>query len=290
VSVPETSATAPASPGAPQGEASGPPRQPIPLTPLSRRGFLRAAGSVGLAAAAIPLMESLTRTIAAAAPPAMSAAPVAATHRWVMVIDLRRCDGCGQCTLACQQEHYLEPDQEWIKVFEMSSSSGAKYFMPRPCMQCQDPPCLRVCPTGATFANADGMVLVDQDRCIGCRMCMAACPYGARYFNWTDPTVKPPLGATATPEHPTPQRKGTVGKCVFCVQHLAMGRLPACVAACGMQALWIGDLNADLATNGQETVRLSSLLKDNDAVRYKEELNTRPSVYYILGHGQDLEY
>lgn len=251
---------------------------------MSRRALLRVAGGLGLAAAATPLVGALSQILGA------EPAAAAARHRWTMVIDLRSCDGCRGCTTACQQAHYLEPDQEWIKVFELRDDAGAPYFMPRPCMQCQDPPCLRVCPTGATFANADGLVLVDQSRCIGCRMCMAACPYEARYFNWSEPTVAPPLPTTPTPEHPSPQRKGTVGKCIFCVGELATGELPACVAACPMKALWIGDLNADVATNGEQTVRLSSFLVGADAVRFKAELNTRPSVYYVLGHGQNLAY
>ncbi len=260
-------------------------RAPVSLgdRALSRRALLRMAGGLGLAAATTPLVGLLSQVAA-------DSSTAATRHRWVIVVDLRLCDGCGGCTVACQKEHYLEPAQEWIKVYEMTDDAGAKFYMPRPCMQCQDPPCLRVCPTGATFANPDGLVLVDQTRCIGCRACMAACPYEARYFNWTAPTVMPPLPTTPTPEHPTPQIKGTVGKCVFCAGDLAVGELPACVAACPMKALWIGDLQADVATNGDQTVRLSSFLVENDVVRYKEELNTRPSVYYILGHGQNLAY
>lgn len=207
-----------------------------------------------------------------------------------MVFDLRRCDGCKKCTKACQEKHFLPPEQEWIKVYSMRDRTGVEYAMPRLCMHCEDAPCVRVCPVKATFVNADGLVLVDQDKCIGCRLCMAACPYEARYFNWIEPTVKPPLPTTATPEFPSPQQKGTVGKCVLCVHNIRDGVLPYCVDACTMGAIYVGDIDADVATNGGETVRLSTFLSQNNAIRLKEELNTRPRVYYIAGHGEDLEW
>ncbi|TMG41131.1 MAG: 4Fe-4S dicluster domain-containing protein [Chloroflexi bacterium] len=140
--------------------------------------------------------------------------------------------------------------------------------------------------SAATFQTGEGVVLVDQDRCIGCRMCMAACPYGARYFNYNEPPGHQHPFQHPTPEHPVPQQKGTVGKCMFCVHRTEDGKLPACVDACGMGALYIGDLVEDVATNGQQTVRLSQFIRENDAFRYKEELGTGPRVYYIAGHGQ----
>jgi molybdopterin-containing oxidoreductase family iron-sulfur binding subunit len=157
-------------------------------------------------------------------------------------------------------------------------------------MHCEEAPCVRVCPVTATFVDRDGLVLVDQDKCIGCRLCIAACPYEARYFNWTEPKVKPLLPTKATPEFPSPQQRGTVGKCVLCVHNIKYGELPYCVDACTMDALYIGDLDADVATNGTETVRLSTFLSQNNAIRLKEELNTKPRVWYIPGHGEDLEW
>jgi dimethyl sulfoxide reductase iron-sulfur subunit len=238
------------------------------------------AGGVGLAA--VPLVPI-------AFPEARAATPSKKERQWAMVIDLRRCDGCKKCTEACQTEHELPKSFEWINVFEVTDKQGRQYFMPRPCMQCENAPCLRVCPVAATFRADDGVVLVDQDRCIGCRMCMAACPYGARTFNYSDPPKPAHPFQKPTPEHPVPQIKGTVGKCMFCVHRTEDGKLPACVEACGMQALWIGDLVEDVATNGTETVRLSRFIKDNDAFRYKDELGTGPRVYYIAGHGQQLD-
>ena len=191
--------------------------------------------------------------------------------------------------MACQQRHELEPQQTWIKVYPMTGASGETYHMPRPCMMCQNPPCLYVCPVSATFRTPDGLVLVDQNTCIGCRMCMAACPYEARYFNWTAPPAGPRLPLPPTPEMPVPQRIGTVGKCVFCADRLPHGELPACVAGCPMGALYIGDLVTDVAVNGTgDVVQLSRFLDTNDAVSFKPELGTHPRVYYIPGHGQDL--
>ena len=210
-------------------------------------------------------------------------------RQWVMVIDLRKCDGCGDCTTACQTEHELPKNFEWIKVFEVKDERGGSYFMPRPCFQCENAPCLRVCPVAATFRDDEGVVLVDQERCIGCRMCMAACPYGARYFNYVEPPEPKHPFHKPTPQFPVPQQQGTVGKCMFCVHRTDDGKLPACLEACGMEAIYIGDLVEDVATNGNETVRLSRFLKDNDAYRYKEDLGTGPRVYYIAGHGQDLD-
>ncbi len=92
------------------------------------------------------------------------------------------------------------------------------------------------------------------------------------------------------PEFPVPQKKGTVGKCVLCVHNTDVGKLPACVDACSMQALYVADMLTDVATNGSETVQLSQFLRDNDAVRYREELGTRPRVWYVPGHGQNLSY
>ncbi len=249
---------------------------------LTRRQVIGTLGAVG-GAAAVGLSPI-------SFPEAVAAEAKKPSRQWAMVIDMRRCDGCKKCTEACQETHHLPQTFEWIKVFEVKDKQGRGYFMPRPCMQCEDAPCLRVCPVAATFKTGEGVILVDQERCIGCRMCMAACPYGARYFNYADPPQYDNPFGKATPEFPVPQQKGTVGKCMLCVHNTMGGKLPACVEACGMKALYVGDLVEDVATNGDETVRLSTFLKENDAFRYKEELGTNPRVYYIAGHGQLLDY
>ncbi len=254
---------------------------------LPRRRFLgmlaggAAAVGAGGIAARVGVLEG-------AGPPSPDDEELA-RRQWVMVFDLRRCDGCERCTEACNEMHYLPEDQPWIKVHELRDATGQTYYMPRPCMQCESPPCVRVCPVQATYRVGDGVTLVDQARCIGCRMCMAACPYEARTFSWDEPLEAPASPAGPSPEFPVPQQRGTAGKCVLCVHDIRYGKLPACVRRCHNGAIYLGDFNTDVATNGKETVRLSALLEENDAQRLREELGTRPRVYYIAGHGQDAD-
>jgi dimethyl sulfoxide reductase iron-sulfur subunit len=256
---------------------------------LSRRNLLATVG-VTAAGGALAMVnyrdeaQAATTSKGALAPTAAKAA----AHAWCMVIDLRTCDGCRVCTQSCQQRHGLREEQTWIKVFEMPDSTGGTYHMPRPCMMCEDPPCMYVCPVGATVRTDEGLVLVDTDVCVGSRACMGACPYEARYFDWTDPLPSKRMPMPSSPQMPVAQ-KGTVGKCVFCADRLPHGELPACVAGCPMGVLYIGDLVTDIAVNGPgNIVVLSEFLRTNDAVRFKEELGTNPRVYYILGHGQNL--
>ena len=256
---------------------------------LSRRNLLATLG-VAAAGGALAMVNYRDEAHGASTSGAATApkGPKAAAHAWCMVIDLRTCDGCEACTRSCQQRHGLSEEQTWIKVYSMEDSSGGTFPMPRPCMMCEDPPCLKVCPVGATIRTDEGLVLVDTDTCVGSRACMAACPYEARYFNWSEPPAPKRMPMPSTPQMPI-QKKGTVGKCVLCADRLPQGELPACVSGCPMGVLYIGDLVTDIAVNGPgKTVVLSEFLRENDAVRYKEELGTNPRVYYILGHGQNL--
>ncbi len=204
--------------------------------------------------------------------------------KFVMVIDLAKCDGCMKCTEACQKMHFTPPDREWIKVFKMrESESTAPYWFPKPCFHCDNPPCTKVCPVDATFKRQDGIVLIDNERCIGCRFCMAACLYSTRFFNWERPQEPPEVQDTPySPEQSFPRRVGTVEKCDFCPHMIRQGKMPACVTACSMNAIYFGDQNEDAVTNAAgQTVRLSQLLEDNSAYRYLEELGTQPRVYYL---------
>jgi molybdopterin-containing oxidoreductase family iron-sulfur binding subunit len=205
-------------------------------------------------------------------------------RKFVMVIDLAKCDGCGTCTLSCGKMHFIPPDRQWIKVLRMQDAEHtAPYFFPQPCYHCDNPPCTKVCPVDATFKRQDGIVLIDNERCIGCRFCMAACPYGARSFNWARPHDPPEaLAESYSPEHGYPRRVGTVEKCDFCPDMAAQGKLPGCVGGCPMGALYFGDQNEDAVTNSQgETLRLSKLLLDRSGYRHLEELGTKPRVYYL---------
>ncbi|HZJ03914.1 MAG TPA: 4Fe-4S dicluster domain-containing protein [Nocardioidaceae bacterium] len=270
-----------------EGPAAPPPgAAPQEDEGLTRRNLLSSLAALGVAASGVGALVSYHDDAQAATTPQPAKAPARA---WCMVIDLRYCDGCKLCTVSCQRRHQLPDEQTWIKVNSTKDSAGGTFSMPVLCMMCENPPCVNVCPVGATFRTDEGLTLVDQETCIGSRACMAACPYEARYFNWTEPPPVKRMPFPPTPEMPVPQQKGTVGKCVLCADRLPHGELPACVAGCPMGVLYIGELVTDVAVNGLgKTVVLSEFLRANDAVRFKEELGTNPRVYYILGHGQNL--
>ena len=203
--------------------------------------------------------------------------------KFVMVIDLSKCKNARKCQSACQKMHHRSDDQKWLKVIKMQDSeSTAPYWMPKPCFHCDQPPCVKVCPVDATFKREDGIVSIDNERCIGCRFCMAACPYSSRTFNWEDPNLGAEIQAMEdSPETSLPRIKGTVEKCDFCPDMLRKGKLPDCVTACPNGGFYFGDIYEDAVTNGDETVRFSELVKDKAGYRYLEELGTKPSVYYL---------
>ena len=203
--------------------------------------------------------------------------------KFVMVIDLSRCAHELKCQHSCQKYHHLSGMNVWLKVFKMQEGENtAPYWMPKPCMHCDKPPCVKVCPVSATFKREDGIVLVDNTRCIGCRFCMAACPYSTRSFNWEEPLyLNETIGKEYSPETGFPQKKGTVEKCDFCPDMLKQGKLPHCVTACPNGVFFMGDLNEDTVSNGSETVRFSKLMKEKGGFRLNEILGTEPSVYYL---------
>lgn len=210
-------------------------------------------------------------------------------RRWTMVIDLGKCTGCDACTIACKAENKLPPGVVYRPVLDIETGTYpnvTRKFLPRPCMQCDNPPCVKVCPVTATYKRPDGIVAIDYDKCIGCRYCMAACPYGARSFdfgeNYTDgtPEVQPyeqlanfEYGVTHLRED-SKSPIGNVRKCHFCIHRLDAGMLPACVTTCLGRATYFGDAN-----NPNSLV--SELIKSPRVMRLKEELGTRPSVYYL---------
>ncbi len=212
-------------------------------------------------------------------------------RRWVMVIDLRKCVGCHACTIACKAENQLPPGVVYRPVIEQEIGqypNVSRRFVPRPCMQCDNPPCVPVCPVNATWKRPDGIVVVAYDVCIGCRYCMAACPYGARYFDYGDYYTKGNTPALQPYETmPSPEYKenrvrradespiGNVRKCHFCIHRLDEGMLPACVTTCIGGATYFGDAN-----DPQSLV--SELIASPRVMRLKEELGTEPKVYYLV--------
>ncbi|OGO01130.1 MAG: 4Fe-4S ferredoxin [Chloroflexi bacterium RBG_13_52_14] len=252
---------------------------------VDRRGFIKIAGIVIVGLAVKPIFDVFSRT---EAPKALDAETLTKT-RWAMAIKLGACeDGCRECIDACNSIHNVpdfgNPKDEikWIwtipyeEVFpEQNSQFIADKLKGLPvtvlCNHCDNPPCARVCPTGATWKRKDGIVMMDYHRCIGCRFCMAACPYGSRSFNWRDPR---PFIKELNPDFPT-RTKGVVEKCNFCEERLAEGLLPACVEACKEKALVFGNLD-------DQNSEIRKLLSTNYTIRRKSELGTEPEVYYLI--------
>lgn len=206
-----------------------------------------------------------------------------AGKKFVMVVDLSQCKNARSCIAACQKWHYRPKEQEWLTVKLLKDSDkAAPYWFPKQCFHCDNPPCVKVCPVDATFKRQDGLVLIDNDRCIGCKFCMAACPYSTRVFNWDEPELPMDIRDLAySPETGIPAKVGTVEKCDFCPDRAREGLLPPCVEACPNGVFYFGDENEDTVSNGLETVSFTKLITDRAGYRYMEELGTKPRVYYL---------
>jgi molybdopterin-containing oxidoreductase family iron-sulfur binding subunit len=215
-------------------------------------------------------------------------------------LDISRCIGCRRCVYACVEENNQSRDPEihWIRVLEFERDRAVrgldleegdpyydheqvpaegKIYVPVSCMQCEDSPCTSVCPTGATWTEPDGIVVVDYDWCIGCRYCMASCPYGARHFNWAEPRI--PEEEVNPDTHylgNRPRKRGVVEKCTFCIQRVRNGRYPACVEACPVGARKFGNL-----LDPDSEIRY--LLEHKRTFVLKAELETRPKFFYFYG-------
>jgi Fe-S-cluster-containing dehydrogenase component len=255
---------------------------------ISRKKFLQVTGASLLVAAGERLRGGIADGAQDVDP---TPAGALTAHRWAMVIDLPGCareEGCTKCIAACNDAHNVpaieDPAREakwiWKAPFENVFASQENEFLSAAykdmpvlalCNHCDQPPCVRVCPTQATWKREDGIVMMDWHRCIGCRYCMAACPYGSRSFNWSDPR---PHIARLNPDFPT-RTKGVVEKCNFCEERLGQGMLPACVEACPAKAMVFGDLE-----DPSSPVR--ELLKSRYSIRRRPELGTQPEIYYLV--------
>ncbi len=260
---------------------------------ISRRDFLKIAGvaSIGIGFSATDL---LWKDRAAALEPVSPGKGLTA-KRWAMVVDLRKFkteEDYNRVIHECHRVHNVpdfgNPKDEvkwiWTDTFEHAFPDLKNEYLPegiqeKPfllfCNHCDNPPCVRVCPTQATFKRKDGIVAQDYHRCIGCRFCMSACPFGSRSFNWRDPR---PFIKEINPEFPT-RTKGVVEKCNFCVERLAQGKMPACTGVSNG-----GLIFGDLADPGSEVRRI---LSTHYSLRRKTELGTHPSVFYIIGGEED---
>ena len=209
--------------------------------------------------------------------------------KFVMVVDLAKCRNALKCQESCNKNHYITGKNAWLKVYNMQESKDtAPYWMPMMCQHCDQPACVTVCPVDATFKRKDGIVLIDNEQCIGCRFCMAACPYSTRVFNWEEPNQGAAM-AKHTEENPystehagVPSIKGTVDKCDFCPHMIREEKMPHCVTSCPNDVFLFGDKYEDTVTNGSgQSFRLSEVLKDQAGYRLMEGLGTEPSVYYL---------
>jgi tetrathionate reductase subunit B len=216
---------------------------------LSRKEFLKVAGK-GAAVLAVAGLVSKVSAKSAKVPKTIAGAKLA------MVIDLRRCYGCHACSIACKSEYKvpLGTWRSWVKQVDRGAYPKVRrFFLPRLCNHCEHPPCVGVCPTGASHKREDGAVLIHEDRCIGCRLCIAACPYEARFF------------------HPD---KHISNKCTFCIHRVVEKVVPACVNTCPAEARKFGDLNDPKS-------EVSKLVANNPVQVLKPELGTEPQVFYI---------
>jgi Fe-S-cluster-containing dehydrogenase component len=221
--------------------------------------------------------------------------------RWGMVIDLNRCTGCGECAAACKIENNVavvdKAEAEkgrtmlWMDILTLHEGEYPHVkvrYIPRPCFHCDNPPCTKVCPVRATYLDQEGIVSQIFPQCIGCRYCMAACPYTVKSFNWYKPKWPKEMSQALNPDV-SARPAGIVEKCTFCIHRLQKAKeqaaaenrelkegnyIPACMESCPTKAIFFGDLDD---TNS----KVASLIRSPRAFRLLEELGTEPKVYYL---------
>lgn len=221
--------------------------------------------------------------------------------KWGMVIDLDKCTGCGACQVACCMENNIPPSKQeearngrtilWMEIIAISEGSNSHEkmrFLPRPCFHCENPPCVKVCPTGATYKNEEGFIAQIYSRCIGCRYCTNNCPYTAKYFNWTKPEWPEEMKKSLNPDVSI-RPKGIVEKCTFCHHRYLKAKeqvkiegrslqqgdyVPACVESCPAEAMYFGDMEDPVS-------QVSVLAESPRAFKLQEDLGTEPKVIYL---------
>jgi len=280
-------------------DASEPAARNLACAPVSRRQVLKiGAASLPCLLGSTVLFEWMAG-LAGPVRAADNVEPIVSTydptaHRWGFIVDTRSCIGCGRCVVACKTENGVPLDEEhtrtWIERHTVAADGGVSVdspaqgihgfspaetvssgtaaaaagtteFVARLCMQCENSPCTAVCPVGATYRTPDGVVLIDEQRCIGCGYCVVACPYGARYL--VPAGERTPTGVA-----------GVADKCTFCYHRITRGQNPACVDVCPVHARKFGDLN-----DPQSTV--STILRDQHTTVMRPELGTQPRVHYL---------
>ena len=258
--------------------------RPQPL--LNRRDVLKIAGATGAAVVATQFIGS--GPLSADAIRGLSRETgVSPEYSWHMGIDLDKCIGCQYCVWACQATNDVPRDaMRWNVGFPEQTAKGTNFFMTRPCLHCQEAPCVKVCPVGATWVREDGLVAMDYDRCIGCRYCEVACPYDVRRFNWEKVEDENEYVSTwGTPEVAR-RKRGVVEKCTFCSQRIDRAYetgltpgidpqvTPACVNICPVGARVFGNAN-------DPDSPVSKWLQENNTFRLREDFGTEPKVHYI---------
>ncbi len=202
-----------------------------------------------------------------------------------MAIDTKRCVGCSACTIACKMANNIPNDIFWTRVLtdggDVPDTPAGEFprvrmrYITVGCQHCENPACVKVCPVGATYQDPDtGVVRQDYDKCIGCRMCMAACPYtGVRSFNWEEPRYQTPyaIGDADAPAH----QKHVVEKCTFCYQRITKDEVPSCMDLCPARARHWGDLD-------DPTSEVSQVIAAREYMQLLPEKGTKPSVYYLV--------
>ena len=250
-----------------------------------RREFLKQITMVGMATMAAGILSGCGSEKLAGG---------AKNVKWGMIIDLKKCVGCKACTVACKVENHTPPGVAYNVVLEQETGiypNNKKVFIPRPCMHCEHSSCTYVCPVKATYTREDGIVVVDYDKCIGCKYCIAACPYGARSFDFgynysEDGTLgweqqpSPEYGQNRLREkHESPE--GNVRKCTFCLHRIYNGVAPACATTCMGHAIYFGNMADPEGKCMVHGVNLHELLATRSYMRLKEELGNEPRVYYL---------